>query len=113
MKRYALSLDLKDDAGLISAYEQHHQHVWPEIIHSIRESGILNMEIYRHGIHLFMILETEDSFDFRRKAALDESNPKVVEWENLMWKYQAPWSGGKQDMKWVLIKKIFDLAETL
>jgi L-rhamnose mutarotase len=113
MKRYALTLDLKDDAALISAYEQHHQQVWPEIIHSIRESGVLNMEIYRHGIHLFMVMETEDSFDFEIKERMDESNPKVVEWENLMWKYQEPWPRGKPDKKWVLMKKIFSLSENL
>ena len=47
MKRYCLALDLKDDPQLIAAYETYHQNVWPEILQSIRNAGILNMEIYQ------------------------------------------------------------------
>ena len=31
MKRYCLTLDLKDDAELIAEYEAYHREVWPEI----------------------------------------------------------------------------------
>ena len=47
MKRYCLALDLKDDAALIKEYEEYHQKVWPEILKSIKDSGIKEMEIYR------------------------------------------------------------------
>ena len=48
-KRYCLALDLKDDPDLIREYERYHapDQVWPEILDSIKESGINNMEIYR------------------------------------------------------------------
>ena len=45
MKRFALTLDLKNEPDLIAQYIEHHQNVWPEIIESIKTSGILNMEI--------------------------------------------------------------------
>lgn len=47
MKRYCLALDLKDDAQLITEYEEYHREIWPEIRESILNSGITNMEIYR------------------------------------------------------------------
>ncbi|MBS1529901.1 MAG: L-rhamnose mutarotase [Bacteroidetes bacterium] len=110
MKRYCLALDLKDDTQLIAEYEAYHRNVWPEIKKSILDSGITNMEIYRLGSRLFMIMETDDSFSFGRKAAMDASNPKVQEWEQLMWKFQQPVPGSKPGEKWVLMDRIFDLS---
>ncbi len=109
MKRYALTLDLKDDPQLISEYEQYHKDVWPEIMKSITSGGITNMEIYRLGTRMFMIMETEDSFSFDEKAAMDTSNPKVQEWEELMWKFQSPLPQAKPGEKWMMMDKIFQL----
>ena len=109
MKRYCLTLDLKDDAALIAAYEGHHQAVWPEILESINTSGITNMEIYRYSNRLFMMMETTDDFSFEKKAAMDAGNIKVQEWENLMWKYQQPVKGALAGEKWVLMDRIFQL----
>jgi L-rhamnose mutarotase len=107
MKRYCLALDLKDDPALIKEYEEHHKSVWPEIIHSIKDAGILKMEIYRTGNRLFMIMETEEDFSFEEKAKQDSVNPKVQEWEDLMWKYQQAIQTAKPGEKWVLMEKIF------
>ncbi len=41
--RYCFALDLKDDQKLIAEYEKHHQKVWPEIMDSIKDSGITDM----------------------------------------------------------------------
>jgi L-rhamnose mutarotase len=109
MKRYCLALDLKDDAALIKEYEDHHKNVWPEIVKSIKDSGIQQMEIYRVNNRLFMIMETSDDFSFERKAAMDASNKKVQEWEELMWKYQQAMPGSKTGEKWRLMEKIFAL----
>ena len=109
MKRYCLALDLKDDPALIAAYERYHEKIWPEIEESIRNSGINSMEIYRTGNRLFMIMETEEDFSFERKSASDAANPKVQEWENLMWKYQQALPHAKPGEKWVLMNKIFEL----
>jgi L-rhamnose mutarotase len=110
MKRYCLALDLVDDPQLIAGYEEHHQKVWPEIIQSIKGSGIEKMEIYRTGNRLFMIMETDNNFSFKKKAAADSANQKVQEWEQLMWKYQQALPGSKQGEKWKLMDKIFDLG---
>jgi L-rhamnose mutarotase len=109
MKRYCLALDLRDDASLIKEYEEHHRKVWPEILKSIKDAGIQQMEIYRIGNRLFMIMETNDDFTFERKAKMDEANRKVQEWEELMWNYQQAMPGSKQGEKWRLTERIFAL----
>lgn len=109
MKRYCLALDLKDEPELIQQYEQQHREVWPEVKESIVEAGITNMEIYWTGNRLFMIMETNDSFSFAAKSAMDAANPKVQEWEELMWKFQKPLPQAKQGEKWMLMEKIFSL----
>ena len=107
--RYCLALDLTDDPTLIAEYEQHHQRIWPEIEESIRLQGITDMEIYRVGNRLFMIMETDNTFSFDRKAAADALNPGVQKWEALMWRYQQALPMAKPGEKWVLMERIFKL----
>jgi L-rhamnose mutarotase len=109
MKRYCLALDLKNDPALIEAYKKHHQAVWPEIITSIKDSGIISMEIYLQSNRLFMIMETKDSFSFYAKSVLDAANTKVQEWETLMWNYQQALPSAVPGEKWMLMEKVFQL----
>lgn len=109
MKRYCLALDLIPDEKLIAEYEAYHKAIWPEIKASILDSGILDMEIYRIQNRLFMIMEAEDDFSFEEKAKADAANPKVQEWENLMWKYQQTLPNFPTGEKWQLMDKIFEL----
>ena len=65
------------------------------------------MEIFRTGNRMFMLMETNDDFSFADKAAADASDPKVQEWEELMWTYQQALPGAKPGEKWVLLDSIF------
>ena len=109
MKRYCLALDLKNDPALIAEYEKYHQNSWPENLKAIKEAGIEVMDIYRTGNRLFMIMETKDDFSFEEKSKSDATNRKVLEWEELMWKYQQALPHAKPGEKWVLMDKIFEL----
>jgi len=108
-RRFCLTLDLKNDPALIAEYKRHHEKVWPEIIQSIRASGILDMEIYLLGTRMFMIIEADENFSFEAKSAADRLNPKVQQWENLMWKFQQPLPQAAPGEKWMLMEKIFKL----
>lgn len=108
MKKHCLALDLKEDPKLIEAYDSYHREVWPEVLESLTSSGIEHMEIYRIENRLFMIIEVSDDFSFDKKAQLDADNPKVQEWEILMWKYQQALPFAKPGEKWVLMEKIFE-----
>jgi len=111
MKRYCLALDLVDDPVLIEEYQNYHKNIWNEITASIKEAGISDMEIYRIDNRLFMIMETEDDFSFDKKNAMDSVNPKVQEWEQLMWKYQQALPTAKEGEKWILMDRIFKLNQ--
>ena len=108
-RRFCLALDLKDDPELIAEYERYHEHVWSEIIASIKTSGIEDMEIYRVGTRMFMIMEVNEKFSFAEKSKLDQSNPKVAEWEALMWKFQQSLPQAKPGEKWLPMTRIFKL----
>lgn len=110
-RRYCLTLDLKNDPALISEYKRHHEKVWPEIVESIRASGIEDMEIYLLGTRMFMIMEVNDSFSFEEKARADRTNAKVQEWEQLMWKFQQALPAAGPGEKWLLMERIFKLPD--
>jgi L-rhamnose mutarotase len=111
MKRYCLTCDLIDDTELIEKYKWYHK---PEnkrqvIIESIKNKGVLTMDIYLFGNRMFMIMEVRDDFSFEVAAKMDQENPEVVEWEQLMWGFQQEVPGAKPGEKWVLMEQIFEL----
>ncbi|HXU18907.1 MAG TPA: L-rhamnose mutarotase [Terriglobales bacterium] len=108
-RRYCLTLDLKNDPALIAEYRKYHEKIWPEITKSIKDSGIEDMEIYLLGTRMFMIMEVNDRFSFQEKAAADLANPKVREWEQLMWKFQQALPQAKPGEKWLPMERIFKL----
>ncbi len=108
-KRYCLTLDLKNDPKLIAEYKKYHEKIWPEITKSIQDSGIVDLEIYLLETRMFMIMEVNDKFSFEAKTKADESNPKVQEWEQLMWKFQQPLPQAKPGQKWMLMNRVFKL----
>jgi len=109
MPRLCMMLDLKDDPKLIAEYRRYHEQVWPEVLHSLRDAGILEMEIYLGGNRLFMVLETMDGFSFEEKLKADAANPKVCEWETLMWNYQQALPGARPGEKWRPAECVFRL----
>lgn len=109
MKKYCLAVDLVQDSKRIEEYETYHQKLQPEIEKSIREAGVTNMEIFRIGARLFMIMETVDDFSFEEKADMDQNNPKVQIWEALMGSYQVALPEAKPGEKWVIMKQIFGI----
>jgi L-rhamnose mutarotase len=108
-QRLCLTLDLKNDPTLIAEYKRHHQKIWPEITQSIKNSGIEDMEIYLLGTRMFMIMEVNERFSFEANAKADRTNPKVQEWENLMWKFQQSLPEAKPGEKWMRMERIFKL----
>jgi L-rhamnose mutarotase len=52
-----------------------------------------------------------EAFSFESKARTDHENPKVREWEELMWKFQKPMPQAKAGEKWLLMERIFKLEQ--
>ncbi len=111
MKRYCLTLDLKNDPKLIAEYKRYHEKIWPEITRSIKDSGIEDMEIYLLGTRMFMIMEVNEAFSFAAKGEADRSNPKVQEWETLMSTFQQVLPQAKAGEKWLVMERVFELEK--
>ena len=113
MPRLYFALDLKDDPALIAEYELWHTpgYIWPEIVASIREAGVRDLEIFRTGNRLVLVMEVPEGFDGEAKAAADAANPRVQEWEVLMDAFQQrlPWA--KPGQKWLPMDRIFSLGD--
>jgi L-rhamnose mutarotase len=111
-RRYCLTLDLKDDPKLIADYKAHHESIWPEVAASMEQAGIVNMEIYLLGTRMFMIMEVNESFSFEIKRKIDNENPKVRQWEELMWKFQQALPEAAPGEKWLPMDRIFKLRNS-
>ena len=107
MKRYCQTLTLVDDEELIAKYVEAHAHVWPEIIAGQREVGIVDMQIYRRGRSLFMIMDTADDFDFDRDMARLAGLPRQAEWEAYVSQFQGCTADTSSADKWQMMERIF------
>jgi L-rhamnose mutarotase len=106
-RRFCLTLDLKDDPELIREYRRHHQAVWLEVTDSLRQAGIIDLELYLLDTRLVMVLQVHERFSFEEKGRIDRGNPKVQEWEHLMWNFQKPLPRAKPGEKWILMESIY------
>ena len=113
MQHLAYALDLKDDPEIIAEYEAWHRadRIWPSIVESLRAAGLENLEIFRTGNRLFLLIDAPDNYSPEAKARADASNLDVQQWERLMWTFQKalPWAAPAQ--KWVPMHRMFSLAE--
>ena len=107
MKRYCQTLTLVDDEEMIAKYVEAHAHVWPEIIAGQREVGILDMQIYRKGRSLFMIMDVKDDFDFEKDMARLATLPRQAEWEAYVSQFQGCSVDARSNEKWQLMQRIF------
>lgn len=109
--RFALTLDLVDDAQRIAEYERAHERIWPEVRDHLHAQGVLEMDIYRLGTRLFMVMEVDPAvYSQQGMAEASLADPVIQRWENLMWTYQAPTPWTPAGEKWVFMDRIFSLS---
>ena len=110
--RHVLTMNLKDDPGIIETYTRLHCDVWPEVQASLRHAGVERMDIYRLGCRLVMLVEMRDGLDFRSAfAAHESSSPRVAEWERLMKSLQEPVPEASADEWWAAMEPVFHLVQ--
>jgi L-rhamnose mutarotase len=51
----------------------------------------------------------DENFSFEAKDQADRENPRVREWEALMWKFQKALPQARPGEKWLLMERIFKL----
>lgn len=111
-RRLCYVLDLHDDPQLIAEYERWHRpsEVWPEVVASLQQAGIEELEIFRSGDRLVMLMQVGDDYDPAAKAARDASDPRIQAWEDLMWRFQKALPGSAPGEKWREAGRIFALS---
>lgn len=112
-RRICCTLALKNDPALIEKYEWYHraENAWPEIIRSILGAGIQEMEIYRAGSTLFMIMDVDATFDPESKTKADAADPVVQKWERLMEAFQDLSNADEAARKWQTLSSIYRLTD--
>ncbi len=58
MAQYSWVLEIRP--GYEEEYKRRHDEIWPEMLEALRESGIRNYSIFKHGLTLFGYFETDD-----------------------------------------------------
>jgi L-rhamnose mutarotase len=110
--RTCLALDLKDDPNLIAQYESLHKPggIWPEIPEGIA-AFIDDMQIYRIGAHLFMIVETPDGVSVEHAFQQVGTQPKQDEWAVFIGQFQKRLSDARSDEHWAQMEPVFLLHD--
>ena len=110
MKRYGMTLMLKDSEEVVDRYKEYHRHAWPEVIDRLREVGIVNMRIYLLGRRMFMYMEAVDEFEPERDFPKLNELPRYREWDELMRTLQERAPEARADEWWASMEEVFDLS---
>lgn len=112
-KRYCKALTLQDDPTLMAKYAQVHRPdaVWPEITQGMKDVGILDMEIYRFGNILFMIMDTVVDFEHDTAMQRLATQPRQSEWEAYVSQFQQTDAQATADEKWQLLERVYEMDQ--
>lgn len=107
MKRIGFQLKVKQE--MIDEYVMHHEHVWPEMLQALRETGWHNYSLFiREDGLLFGYFETEESLaTAQAKMASREVNTR---WQEFMAPYFESPNNARPDEMFLELKEIFHLA---
>ncbi|MGH7779107.1 MAG: L-rhamnose mutarotase [Candidatus Binataceae bacterium] len=111
MKIYGQTINLKTGAGIERRYVEMHRAAYPEVERGLQAIGIRRMLIWKLGRQLFMMMETEDSFnpdrDFPR---YENSHPRIKEWQDTMAAMQEPVAGAPAGQWWARMELVYSLV---
>ena len=66
--------------GYEEEYKRRHGEIWPEMVEVLREAGISNYSIFRHGLTLFGYFETDDLGHTLGYLRYNEVNRRWGDW---------------------------------
>src|SRR5690349_21718354 len=102
MPRCAFRLRIRKEA--IEDYDREHAHVWPELLAKLKEVGISDYSIFRHGQDLFLCMRVED-FD-RAWETLDR-DPVNQQWQKEMSCKFEPLRDLRPGERFPMMKEVF------
>ncbi len=109
---YLLTANLVADTALQREYMHYHEvqfKEWPEVARGFCNAGFHQLLVFRNGRQLLLVIsipagKTLDELN----PKTEENNPRVVEWNKLMGKYQEGIEGTKPGETWVFFSPVKD-----
>ena len=100
--RIVQMLQLEQNPDLIRQYRYFHSRegIWPEILQGIKDSGILEMEIYLLDHYLCMIVDLPEDLSWQEAMDRMAKAPRQAEWENFVSQFQRAAADARSDEKW-------------
>jgi len=108
-KDYLLTANLVADTAMQKEYMHYHEvqfQEWPEVAKGFCNADFQQLLVFRNGRKLLLVIsipanKTLDELN----PKTEENNPRVVEWNKMMSKYQEGIEGTKQGETWVFLNK--------
>lgn len=105
MQRVAFLLRLKPGAG--PAYDEAHQHVWPEMLALLKRAGIAEYSIFRRDELLVLSMRVEQDLETTWREI--ESDAVNTRWQEAMGEYFAPMEGVRPGERFPMMQEVFYL----
>lgn len=105
MERVAFLLRLKPGTG--QAYDEAHQHVWPEMLALLKRAGITEYSIFRRDELLVLSMRVEQDFETTWRQI--ERDPVNARWQEAMSAYFAPLEGTRPGERFPMMREVFYL----
>ena len=99
MARIGFVMKLKP--GCEAAYKERHDRICPELARQIRDSGIRNYSIFRHGLLLFAYYETDNPEPGRKHGSREVSDLTRQWWKSMepLMEYNPDGTPWRQDIE--------------
>ncbi len=109
-KNYLLTANLVSDTALQQEYLNYHNtqfEVWPEVAQGFCNADFQQLLVYKSGRQLMLVISIPAGKTLEElNPKTVENNPRVIEWNNIMSKYQEGIEGASPGETWVFLDKI-------
>ncbi len=111
-KNYILTANLVNDTAKQQEYLTYHKtqfEVWPEVAQGFCNADFQQLLVYKTGRQLMLVISipSDKTLDELNPKTI-ENNPRVIEWNSIMSKYQKGIEGTQPHETWVFFNKIED-----
>ncbi|MEN8879971.1 MAG: sodium/solute symporter [Polaribacter sp.] len=107
-KTHLLSVNLvkgKTEQNEYLEYHKTQKQEWPELSQGFCKEGFQSLKMFKKGRQIMLLITIPREMDLGEMSSKNsENNPKVREWDDLMFDYQEGLPGTDPNQKWVLFE---------
>jgi hypothetical protein len=110
LKDYLLTANLVADSALQKEYMHYHEvqfKEWPEVAQGFCNADFQQLLVFRNGRQLLLVISIPGDKTLEElNPKTEENNPRVVEWNRMMGKYQEGIEGTGSGETWVFLSQV-------